>query len=393
MTSETTVLAELESSSGERQPRRRREHARLAAVGALAIAGALGQVFGRFAGPLAELFAVVAGVLATYAHPFFFPSPRAARVRATHDALWVDRGHGVEFIARSEVLSASVRTIDGVPRLTIRTPTDRWVFGLRSLDEGIAFLAASGVRDDTASFAVRDRANGEWTLLALVVAAGLLCVPTISREGVPALAAVVAGGLLVWMLEAPLRRRFAAARVQLGAEEVWWTGEQGLRRVRYADLFHVRRAGPNRLLLVDRQGASETLELFESPPADTRRFAFELRRRALEARRVEPPPALTFDGDLPAWVARLERLGKAGYREGGVDPARLEAVLEEPMAPPMARVGAAIALGALDGAKGVRARVAALAEAEQDALAEAFVELSDARLSETTLGRVASVES
>ncbi|MCB9602732.1 MAG: hypothetical protein H6721_20475 [Sandaracinus sp.] len=387
--SHATVLAELESSSAERQPRSRREHARLAAVGALVIAGVLGRVFS----PLAGFFSVVAGVLATYAHPFFFPSPRAARVRATHDALWIDRGHGVESIARVDVVSASVRTIDGLPRLTIRTSTDRWVFGLRSLDEGAAFLAAAGLRDDTTAFAVRDRSNDTWTQVGVFVAAMLLCGPGLSRGGVPAFASIAAAALLASLQVGPLRRRFAAAPVQLDEEEVWWMGERGHKRVRYADLFHVRNAGPNRLQVIDRWGASEVLELFDSPLADTRRVAFELRRRALQARCVEPPSVLAFEGDLPTWVARLEGLGKAGYREGGVDPARLEAVLEEPMAPPMVRVGAAIALGALDGAKGVRARVAALAEGEPEALAAAFVELSDARLSEATLGRVASDES
>lgn len=381
-------LIELPLTAIERQPRTRREQARVAALVALVLA----SVAARVSSSMGGLLSVVAAALAAYGHPFFYPSPRAGRLGANATALVIDRGEGVEQIEKTAVRSAVLRFADGRPTLTLRTDEDRWVFRLHSLEDGARFLAAAGLSETTRPHSISHPSHDLWTMLGVFVAMLVLVSPGVARSSFAAFASVAAGVALATLYLGPLRRRFTSTPIRFDEEHFEWVGSSGARRIAYVDLMRVQKAGPNRLVLVDREGRSDTLELFESAEPDTRRVAFELRLRAVRARRVEPPPMLAVEGDRASWVARLEHLARGGYREGAADPDRLRAVLDEPMAPPLARVGAAIALGALEGSERVRVRVAELAPNEETELALAFAELAEGRLSEATLARLPSSE-
>lgn len=358
------------------------------AVGALVIGGV-----GAAAGfGLGSVLLLLGAGLAAYAHPFFFPAPRSARVAATATALLVDRGEGVERIERHALRATTLRWIGGAPTLTLRTFTDRWVVRVRSLEEAAAFLAASGIEETTRPHAVHAPERDVWAMVGLFLAAGTLASLGVRSGGLAAFASLAGSLLVAAELLPAVRRRVTSGPVSFGDRTFEWAGPAGRRSIAYEDLHQVRKVGPNRLLLVDVRGQSELLELFDSAEPDTRRVALELRRRAAEARRVETPPILSLEGSFAEWVARLERVGRGAYRDAAVDPERMKRVLEEPMAPPLARVGAAIALGALAGPAPVRARVSVLAEGEPPELALAFSELAEGRLAEATLARVAEAE-
>jgi hypothetical protein len=382
------LLAELPVLDVARQPRTRSEGARILALVALGLGGLAASVgFG-----VGSLLLLIGAGLAAYAHPFFFPAPRPARVGATATALLVDRGEGVERIERPELRAATLRWIGGAPTLTLRTFTDRWVVRVRTLEEAAQFLATSGIEETTRPHAIHSPDRDVWTIVGVFLAAGVLASFGARANGLAALASLVGTMLAAAELLPVARRRVTSAPVSFGAEAFEWTGPGGPRRIAYEDLHQVQKIGPNRLLLVDRGGRKELLELFDSAEPDSRRVVFELRRRAVAARRVETPPILAFEGSFAEWLARLERVGRGTYRDAAVDSEHMARVLEEPMAPPLARVGAAIALGALAGPAPVRARVSALAPGEPPEVASAFAELAEGRIAETTLARVAAVE-
>ena len=371
-----------------RQPRTRSEGARILALVALGLGGLAASVgFG-----VGSLLLLVGAGLAAYAHPFFFPAPRPARVATTASAVLVDRGEGVERIERHELRAATLRWIGGVPTLTLRTFTDRWVIRVRTLEEAASFLAASGIEETTRPHALHAPDRDVWVVVGLFLAAAAFASFGIRAGGLAAFASLAGTLLVAGELLPVVRRRVTSAPVSFGDHVFEWTGPAGRRRIAYEDLRQVQKVGPNRLLLIDRIGRKELLELFDSAEPDTRRVAFELRRRVVAARRVETPPILAFEGSFAEWIARLERVGRGTYRDAAVDSEHMERVLEEPMAPPLARVGAAIALGALTGPAPVRARVSALAQGEPPELASAFAELAEGRIAETTLARVAAVE-
>ncbi|MCU0673528.1 MAG: hypothetical protein MUE69_12115 [Myxococcota bacterium] len=379
---------ELPVSNVARQPRTRSEGARILALVVLGLGG-LAAHFGFGVG---SVLLLIGTGLAAYAHPYFFPAPRLARVGATASAVLVDRGEGVERIERHELRAATLRWVDGAPTLTLRTFTDRWVIRVRSIEEAASFLAASGIEETTRPHAIHSPDLDLWVLVGLVFASGAFAAFGIRAGGLAALASLAGTLLVAAELLPAVRRRVTSAPVSFGEEVFEWRGPNVRRRIAYEDLRQVRKVGPNRLLLVDVRGRSETLELFDSADPDTQRVADELRRRVVAARRVETPPLLAFEGSFAEWIARLERVGRGTYRDAAVDSEQMMRVLEEPMAPPLARVGAAIALGALAGPAPVRARVSALAEGEPPELASAFAELADGRIAETTLARVAAVD-
>ncbi len=382
------LLAELPVLDVARQPRTRSEGARILALVALGLGGLAARVgFG-----VGSLLSLIGAGLAAYAHPFFFPAPRPARVGATATALLVDRGEGVERIERPELRAATLRWVGGAPTLTLRTFTDRWVIRVRTLEEGAEFLAASGIEETTRPHAIHAPDLDVWVIVGFLLATCAFASFGIRAGGLAAFASLAGALLVAAELLPAVRRRVTSAPVSFGEEVFEWRGPNVRRRIAYEDLRQVRKVGPNRLLVVDARGRSETLELFESAEPDTQRVADELRRRAVAARRVETPPILAFEGSFAEWIARLERVGRGTYRDAAVDSEHMVRVLEEPMAPPLARVGAAIALGALAGPAPVRARVSALAEGEPPELASAFAELAEGRIAETTLARVAAVE-
>lgn len=382
------LLAELPVLNVARESRQRSVGARIVALVALGLGG-LAASAGFDVG---SLLVLIGAGLAAYAHPFFFPAPRTARVGATATAVLVDRGEGVERIERHEVRAATLRWVGGVPTLTLRTLTDRWVVRVRTLEEAASFLAASGIEETTQHHAVHAPDLDVWVAVGVFLAAGAFASFGIRAGGLAAFASLVGALLVAAELLPAVRRGVTSEPVSFGDEVFEWRGPNVRRRIAYEDLRQVRKVGPNRLLLVDVRGRSEHLELFDSPEPDTLSVAVELRRRALAARRFDTPPVLAFEGSFATWVARLERVGQGTYREAAVDAEGMARVLEEPMAPPLARVGAAIALGALAGPAPVRARVSALAEGEPPELASAFAELADGRIAETTLARVAAVE-
>jgi hypothetical protein len=274
-------------------------------------------------------------------------------------------GAGGRLVSRAMIASA-VHAADGIVAITMRDgDVLRVDLGDAARADAMLDALAIGASSRRAEIRWQSPVVREVTRAAAFVGVGVA--GTLTALAMPSLELT---GLLLWnvpfaavVVSALIARRVGQREIEVGADAI--TSRSPARAVKLADVAAVR-AEAREIAFALRDGSS--VRIPADAPADVRR-GLERRIEEVRARAADRRDDATLAALLdPAgrawdeWRASLARIRSAGatHRDPAVMPARLEALLADPAALPVQRVGAAIALAEIDRAQAVpRIRVAA----------------------------------
>jgi hypothetical protein len=238
---------------------------------------------------------------------------------------------------------------------------------LSSAEEGRQLLAALGLdrREGTSRFKVRLHAAPSVDAAAIGTAFAFFF--SLFLLGVVPSAWVLLTPLLVPLCAWLLWR----AKVTVGADGIERQSIFGRRFVAHADVFDVRQAGDEvilvmndgRTMMMDTRGERIRAGVWRKDPVFDAIFTAWHAQRGLGANGPAAATTLLARGARPVreWLASLRRIGGdagAGYRVAPLEERDLIGVLSDAQAPAELRVGAAVALGA-NKERAPRLRVAA----------------------------------
>ena len=303
-------------------------------------------------------------------------------VFATRREVWVglvesdERGllfRGHLLVPRARIESAFVLSED--PPIVSVACRRGWPIRVRLTDDADAqaLLKALGrsVEESKASFRVSDPWAGALPLLfgffGLVVPTHVLAA---AHPAAPFFFALSYG---LWGLIAALSAALGSARLEVGRDGLLVRRRFGARYIPYAALEGVWGRATT-LVLKPRGHKPLRLTVSQGSRADREQLCEAIVRRIEEARKVfaqsspvEGAAALVAQGGrtVPQWLRDVRGLVKArSYREAVLDADRLWRVVDDPSMVPGTRVGAAMALAAMDEDARGRLRVAAEACAD-----------------------------